>query len=347
MGAPKSATFTEINNGIAHKQLAPTYILHGEEAYFIDELVKKFENLIPDDERDFNLYSLYATQVTMDAVISTCLRLPVMASMQVVILKEAQSAKKDLIKLIPYISTIRPNNQTIFVIVSRGEKIENKSLINALGQGGGIIFESKKATDRNLDAYISGIVKFHGLNIETKGLIILKDHLGANLSKLANEIQKLAMILGKGSMVTPEAIEEHVGISKDFNNFELVDAIAARDFKKSLTIIEHFKRNPKRYPAIPAASVIFNLFANLMAAHFSPDKSHAGIMRTCGFKWESQLRPIISAMKNYNAWITIEVIGALREFDIKAKGIGSRQNEYNLLKDLIYKIFFATGKINV
>lgn len=347
MAAPKSVTFTEISNDIVRNQLAPTYILHGEEAYFIDELVRKFENLIPEDERDFNLYSLYAPQITMDAVISTCLRLPVMAPLQVVILKEAQAAKKELTKLIPYISTVRQNNQTIFVIVSRGEKLENKSIINALGQGGGNIFESKKATDRNLDAYISGIVKLHGLNIEPKGLMIFKDHLGANLSKLANEIQKLSMILGKGSMITPEAIEEHVGISKDFNNFELVDAIALRNFKKSLTIVEYFKRNPKRCPAIPVASVIFNLFANLMAAHFSPDKSQSGIMRTCGFKWESQVRPVIAAMKNYNAWVTIEVIGALREFDIKAKGIGSRQNEYDLLKDLIYKIFFATGRINV
>lgn len=345
MAAPKSVTFSDLKKSIQSGNLAPTYILHGEESFFIDELIKLFANIIPDDEQDFNLYTLYGPQITMDAVVSTCLRLPIMAPKQVVILKEAQAIKRDLPKLIPYISTIRPNNQTIFVIAFRGERIENRTLINALGQGGGIIFESKKANDRNLDSYVSGIASMYGLNIEANGLAILKEHLGGDLSKLANEIQKLSMILGRGATITPEAIEIHVGISKDFNNFELVDAIAARNFKKALSIIDYFKRNPKKYPSIPVGATIFNLFANLMAAHFAPDKSVNGIMQACGFKWESQAKSIISAMRNYNAWVTIEVIRAIRQFDTKAKGIGSRQNEYDLLKELIYKIFFATGKI--
>lgn len=347
MAAPKSVNFNDVINDITQGKLAPTYLLHGNEAYFIDELVKKFETIIPEDERDFNLYSLYAPQTPMDAVVSTCLRLPVMAPLQVVILKEAQAKKAELTKLIPYISTVRPNNRTIFVIVCRGEKYDNKSILNALGQGGGKVFESKAVKDWALDKAIEGLVKLHGLNIEPKGLLILKSHLGSDLSKLANEIQKLAMILGKGSMVTPEAIEQNIGISKDYNNFELIDAIAAKDLKKTLTIVEYFSLSPKRNPAIPTAAVIFNFFANLLAVQFSPDKSNAAISKITGARWDVQLRPYLYALKTYNAWITIEIISALREFDVKAKGIGSRQDEYTLFKDLIYKIFFATGRISV
>lgn len=342
--AAATATFSDIKKSILRGELAPVYILHGEEGYYIDELVKIFESLVPDDARDFNLYTLYAPETEPELIVTTCRRFPMMADRQVIIVKEAQNVRAEQInKLHSYVAS--PNPSTVLVVCFRGGEAKGKDLL-AQAKKNGVIFESKKLNDRNIDSTVSGIIKELGMNVEEKGLNMLRDYLGLDVAKIYNELNKLAMILGKGAMVTPESIEQNIGISKDYNNFELVDAVAARNAAKVFTIINYFRANPKKNPVIPTASALFSYFSSLLMCQFSRDKSPGALMSLLDLKWQMQLRRYETGMRNYNAYQTIEIISALREFDTKCKGIGSRQPEYDLLHQLMHHILTAPGNIN-
>lgn len=342
--AASSPAFSDLYRSVKQGRLSPLYILHGEEGFFIDELTKAFESTVPEAERDFNLYIFYAPEVKAETIIGACRRYPMMAERQVVIVKEAQAARADEInKLHDYATTLNPS--TVLVICFRGEKAKGKDLMAAARKADAVIFESKKPTGRNVDALITNIVKSKGLNIEAKGLAMLCEYLGTDASKIYNEINKLAMVLGKGAMVTPESIEVNIGVSKDYNDFELVDAIAARDSAKAFRILNYFKRNPKNCPVARTASNLFSFFASLLTAQFTRDKSPSTIMNALGLKWERQLGRFTMGMRNYNAYQTIEIIAAIRQLDCNIKGIGSRQNEHDLLHALLFKIFNARGDI--
>ncbi|MCM1483106.1 MAG: DNA polymerase III subunit delta [Muribaculaceae bacterium] len=344
MAAQQNKTFADIRRDIAARRLAPVYLLHGEECYFIDELAKDFESVIPESERDFNMYQFYAPQISMDTVASTCQRYPVMSQYQMVILKEAQAVSaRELNKLIPYIQHAIPS--TIFVIISRGEKSKSATLVTAVKKAG-VVFESVKLRESGIDALIASIVKERGLNIESKSAAMLRDFIGNDVARIYNELNKLTMILGKDATITPESIELNVGISKDYNNFELVDSIAVRNMHKSFEIVEYFRRDPKRNPAIVTGTALYTFFSNLMIAHFTRDKSPRSLMDALGFRWESQLKNISAAMRSFNARQTIEILSAIRSFDVKSKGIGSRMNEYDLLLELLIKVYSARGVIN-
>ena len=339
-----SLTFPALRRQIKARQLAPVYLLHGEEGYFIDELVKEFEELVPEEERDFNLYTLYAPESGVETVMDVCRRYPMMAEYQVVIVKEAQAIRADMLnKLHNYVSN--PTPTTILVISCRGAQAKGKDLLAAVKKNG-VIFESKKLSEKNILPAISELIKEKQLNIEPKALSMLRDYIGTDLSRLYNEIGKLALILGPGAMVTPEAIERNIGISKDYNNYELIDAINIRNAAKTFAIVEYFRNNPKNIPTVMTVSSLFNQFSNLLIYHYTKDKSPSGYMDALGFKSPWALKVYETASRNYNVRQTIEIITAIREFDVKSKGLGSRQNEYSLLKDLIFHILTARGIIS-
>ncbi|WP_300504684.1 DNA polymerase III subunit delta [uncultured Duncaniella sp.] len=342
--ASSTPTYSELKRQLAARtSLAPVYLLHGEEGYYIDELVKDFEALVPEEERDFNLYTLYAPESGVETVMDVCHRYPMMAERQVVIVKEAQAIRADqLNKLHSYVE--RPNPTTVLVISCRGAQAKGKELLAALKKNGAI-FESKRLNERNIVPVINDLIKEKGLNVDPKALAMLRDYIGADLSRLYNEIGKLALILGKGAMVTPEAIERNIGISKDYNNFELVDAIVGRNAAKAFAIVEYFRNNPKNNPTVMTVSSLFNQFSNLLIYHYTRDKTQAGYMDALGLRNAWGLRVYEAASRAYNVRQTIEIISAIREFDTRSKGIGSRQNEYDLLKDLIFHILTARGII--
>ncbi|MDE5960875.1 MAG: DNA polymerase III subunit delta [Duncaniella sp.] len=342
--ASSNPTFSELKRQLAARvKLAPVYLLHGEEGYYIDELVKDFEALVPEEERDFNLYVLYAPESGVETVMDVCHRYPMMAQRQVVIVKEAQAVRADqLNKLHSYVE--RPNETTVLVISCRGAQAKGKELLAAVKKNG-VIFESKRLSERNVVPVINDLMKEKGLNVDPKALAMLRDYIGADLSRLYNEIGKLALILGPGAMVTPEAIERNIGVSKDYNNFELVDAIVSRNPAKAFAIVEYFRNNPKNNPTVMTVSSLFNQFSNLLIYHYTRDKSQSGYMDALGMRNAWGLRIYEIAARNYNVRQTIEIISAIREFDARSKGIGSRQNEYDLLKDLVYRILTARGII--
>lgn len=341
-----TTTFSSLKQQIEKKTLAPVYLLHGEEGYYIDELVKMFENVLPDDMRDFNLYSLYAPEVTPDTVMDTCRRYPMMTDFQVVILKEAQAAGANFMaRLSHYVAA--PSPTTVLVISCRGASVKGKEIMAALKTGNGIVYESKKLTERTVGPVLLDFIKEKGLNIEPKALEMLREYVGSDLSRLYNEISKLTVTLSPGAMITPAAIEANIGISKDFNNFELIAAIARRDAAKAMKIARFFGKNPKNNPTVLISTVLFNLFSNLLIVYYTPDKSERSLMGALGFRSPYQLTDIKAAMNNYNAWQTIEIIGHIRKFDAMTKGVGSRKDPYSLLEELIYRILSARGKVEL
>lgn len=323
--------------------MAPVYILYGEEGYFIDELVKAFESLIPEADRAFNLYSFYAHQIQPEVVVSTCMKYPMFCDRQVVILRECQSVDESTLnKMAGYVAA--PNKSTVLVFCYRGETAKGASLKAAAKKNGAVIFESKRLSDANADSVIMEVVKEKGLNIEQKGLAMLREFIGTDVAKMYNEVNKMALVLGPGATITPESIERNVGISKDYNNSELIEALSRKDATKVFKIVKYFRSNPKKNPPIMTVAFLFNYFSNLTIAVFAKDKSPEGLMQALNMKWKSGISQYQTGMKHYNAWQVLDIITALRQFDAQSKGIGSRQDQYDLLHDLMFRILTTTGR---
>lgn len=342
MAAP-AVTYDSICRQLAAKQFAPVYLLHGDEGYYIDELVRRFENILSEEEREFNLHVLYVPEVEPGTVMDLCMQYPMMADRQVVILKEAQSVPADRInKLHRYVAS--PAETTILVICCRGAQARGKELLAAV-RAKGVNFESKKLSDYNAPAVIGAFIKAKGLKADPKALDMLIDYVGTDLSRLYNEIDKLMTALGAGATVTAEAVERNIGMSKDYNNFELVDALAVKDSGKVFRIADYFRSNPKNNPLVVSASTIFSFFADLLAAYYCADKSDNGIMAELKLRWPGQIKRYRAAMQRYNAFQVIEIIAAIRRYDAMSKGVGSRQSDHNLFHDLLFHILTAPGNI--
>lgn len=339
----ETATFTSISRDLRAGRPAPVYLLHGEEGYYIDMLVKQFEALVPESERDFDLTTLYTPELDSPKVVeNTARRYPMFAERQVVILKEAQTAGANFLNaLTSYVE--HPSPTTVLCICVRGKKAEGAKFLKALTAGGGVNFESKKVNERTLPTVVAEFIKERRLTVDPKALTMLCDFVGTDLSRLYNEVNKLTVTLGAGAMVTPEAVERNIGISKDYNNFEFVAAIAAADTPKVLEIYTNFRANPKAHPVQMLIVPIFNLFANLLCAYYAPDKSERGLMAELGFKWPIQLKDIRTAMAHYGPWETIEIISLIRTFDSASKGNGSRLDPYDLFFDLLIHILNPLG----
>lgn len=341
MAAAGNGIFSDLKHRIESGDVKPVYLLHGEEGYYIDRLVEAFEQMLPEEDRAFNLYQLYAPETSPEAVMEVARRYPMMTDRQVVIVKEAQSVRADqLNKLHAY--ALHPNPMTVLVIACRGAVAKGKELLDAIKKNGEI-FESKKLTERNVGPVIQNLISSNGLTVDPKALVMLRDYIGTDVSRLYNEINKLALILGRGAQITPEVIERNIGISKDYNNFELIDAVTARDAAKAYRILDYFRSNPKNNPTVLTSAQLFTTFSNLLIYQYTRDKSPSGYMEALGFRNQWQLRPIEIAARNYSVRQTIQIISAIRDFDRKTKGVGSKMNEYDLLRDLVFTILTARG----
>lgn len=344
MATSATPTFEGIRKAIKEGRPAPVYFLHGEEGYYTDALAKDFENLLPEEEKTFNEYIVYAPQTEMPQVIDLCRRIPMMAERQVVILKEAQAVRVDrLAKLIPYFKS--PVATTVLVVCCRGVAVKNKDISAALKESGAVVLESKKVADYNIPAILGNYIRDKGLTADNKALEMLRDYIGSDLSRLYNEVDKLASLLQRGAELTPEVVERHVGISREYNSFELVDALAARDAVKAFRILAYFRSNPKAAPLVMVTTSIFNFFADLLIACYTQPRTDQAIAQALGLKNSFALRRINMGMSRYNPFQIIEIIGAIRRFDAQSKGVESRQSDQRLFLDLIYHILSAPGRL--
>lgn len=342
--AAKKQDFSSICNDIKQGHFAPVYLLHGEESYFIDKITDLLlEYTLTEDEKDFNLTQFYGGDLdNMLEVISTCRRYPMMAERQVVFLHELQAFNNRshaINTLSLYLEN--PLKSTIFVIIYKTKKMTG-DIPKLVTSKGGVIFESSRVPEyqNKLTNFVKQNVEERGLTIEPKALELLCNSIGSDLSRIFNEIDKLQVNL-EGKKITHEAVAKQVGVSKDFNVFELVSAVAAKDFYKVELIKKYFISNPKVGPNVMVFSQLFNFFSNLMLAYYCPDKSVNGLMEGLKISYPSA-KDLNIATKNYTAWKAMSNISAIREYDAKQKGARdntpSEPRDQKLLEELLFNI---------
>lgn len=337
--AARELTYEEIMRGIRSKQFAPVYVFQGEEPYYIDLLTDcLIEHALDDSERDFNQTIVYGAETDVATVITAAKRFPMMAARQLVVVKEAKGLK-NIDNLHHYVQN--PNPSTVLVISYKYDKLDGRKKLALAVKETGVIFESKRVYENKLPAFIASYLQDRGFVIDAKSAQMIADYLGADLSKIANELDKLCIAMSAAiqKRVTPELIEENIGISKDFNNYELQSAIARRDILKANRIVHYFDRNPRDNPIIVTLTVLFGFFSNLMICHFEKDKSEANLMKVLGLRFNFQFADYQSAMRIYNAFKTMEIISLIRQFDARSKGVdNSSASQGELLKELVFKI---------
>lgn len=338
-------TFESLTHALAKGQAQGVYLLHGDEGYYIDRLLEGFEGLVAEEDREFDLHICYGAQSDPMRVIDLCRQWPVMSDRQVVILKEAQSMNADKAnKLARYV--LDPTPSTVLVIAFRGESAKGKDLIASV-KSKGTVFESKKVSEYNIAGILNNLIKQKDLNAEIKAVEMLRDYIGTDISRLYNEVNKLAVIVGDGGTVTPDVVERNIGISKDYNNFELVDALAVKDAKKVFMIADYFKANPKTNPLVMTTSAIFAFFCDLLVAQYTPDKSDRSLQQALKLRAPWMAKRYLDAMRKYKPAQVIEIIGDIRRFDSMSKGVDSRQSDHRLFRELLYRILTARGVLPV
>lgn len=331
-------TCDDILRELRSKQYRPIYYLMGEEAYYID-LISDYimDNVLTDTEKEFNLSVVYGADVDIATVINSAKRYPMMSEHQVVIVKEAQSIR-NIDELSYYLQ--KPLRSTILVMCHKHGVLDRRKKLAAEIEKVGILFESKKLKETQLPAFITSYMKRKGVDLEPKATSMLADFVGTDLSRLTGELEKLIITLPKGqTRVTPEQIERNIGISKDYNNFELRSALVERNVLKANQIINYFEKNPKTNPLQMTLSLLFGFYSNLMLAYYAPEKLEQGIASFLGLKSPWQAREYQTAMKRYSGVKTMQIIGEIRYTDAKSKGIGnSSLTDSELLRELIFKI---------
>ena len=324
-------------NDIKSRKFKPVYFLMGEEPYYID-LISDYieENVLDEMEKEFNQTVMYGRDVDTASVINAAKRFPMMAPMQVVIVKEAQNLG-NIDQLEHYLK--QPQPSTLLVICYKYGKLDKRKKVYKMLGNVGVVFTSNKIRDYKMGEWISNYCRNSGLSITPKSSQMLAEFLGADLSKVVNEIEKLKLVMPKDSKeITPKLIEEYIGVSKDYNAFELLEALASRNVMKANRIVNYFADNQKNYPMQMVIVPVFNFFSNLMIFHYLKDKSDASVIRSLGINpyFVGQYK---SAAKIYNAWKVMGVVSLLREYDAKSKGFGNvSSSQGDLLKELAYKI---------
>lgn len=336
-------TFREIINDIKKGKFAPVYILMGEEPYYLNLIAEHLENQVIKNEEDkvFDQTILFGAESQAATIVEIANRYPVTGERQLVILKEAQAmnqAKSQLDKLQQYVSN--PNHSTVLAIVFKGDKINASSaLMKAASKNKDVVvFESPLIKEYNLPAVIKDYCVSEGIKISERSVQLLIEYVGNSLEKIFSEISKLIVAQKGTKEITPDSIEKNIGISKDFNNFELVNFLSKRSYYEVMKIISHFADNPKSNPTVVTTGVLFNYFQKLLIANASQDKSDTTLLAALQVKSVYALKDIRAGMNYYTGPQCEKAIHYIREFDTKSKGIESLQNEYLLLRDLLFKI---------
>ena len=279
----KETTYEEIARELKNRIYKPVYYLMGEESYYIDRISEYIaQTVLNENEKEFNQTIVYGADTDIATVINAAKRYPMMSKYQVVIVKEAQNIK-NIEELVYYLQ--KPLDSTILVLCHKHGTLDRRKKLAAEIEKVGVLFESKKIKDAQLPGFISSYLKRRSVEIEPKASEMMAEFVGADLSRMAGELEKLIITLPRGQKrITPEQIERNIGISKDYNNFELRNALVAKDVFKANQIIKYFEENPKTNPLQMTLSVLFNFFSNLMLAYYAPDKSEQGIANQLGLK---------------------------------------------------------------
>lgn len=337
------AEFRDIINDIKHDRFAPVYILMGEEPYYIDRIVEALEaKVVAEEDKEFDQTIIYGADTEPGKVMEETGRFPMMSERRLVVLKEAQAmrlAKSQLNKLSPYVAN--PSKLTVFALAFKGDKLSATSeLLKAAKKNKEVVvFDSPKVKDYRLGEVVRDYCFTNKIDIDAGAIEMLVANVGSSLGNMFSEIEKLRVVLkGEKKKITADMVQDHIGVSKEFNNFELNKALARRDYYQSINIVKHFEANPKENPTVVTTATLFNYFQQLLLAAFSTDKTDKGLMDALKLKNSYALKDIRTGLAHYNATQLVKAIHAIRAFDAKSKGIGSFQKEYTLLLELVITI---------
>ncbi len=336
--AKQEISCDDILKELKAKRYAPVYYLMGEESYYIDLIADYLtEHVLDETEKEFNLTVMYGSDVDVATVINAAKRYPMMSEYQVVVVREAQTIK-GIEELSHYMK--RPMPSTILVMCHKHGTLDRRKKLAAEVENVGVLFESKKIKEAQLPAFISSYLKQRGVDTEPKASEMLADFVGTDLSRLTGELDKLIITLPAGQKrVTPDQVEKNIGISKDYNNFELRSALVEKDILKANKIIKYFEENPKTNPLQMTLSLLFGFFSNLMLAYYAPEKSEQGIAAMLGLRTPWQAREYMAAMRRYNGMKTMQIIGEIRYADARSKGVNNpSMGDGDILRELVFKI---------
>jgi len=340
MAETKTITYDSIMRDLKQGRYAPVYYLMGEEGYYIDKICDYIaEHALPEEQRDFNQTVCFGADVTAAQVADMARRFPMMAERQVVIVKEAQNIRQtDALER--YME--KPNPQTVLVICHKNGKVDGRKLkyVNAIKRAG-ILFESKKVSDRELPGFILSYFEQRQVSIDPKSVQMMAEAIGADLSRLTTEMEKLVTALPEDKRsVTPLLVERHVGVSKDFNAFELRDAIINKNVYKANQIISYFEKNPKAGSVYSMLPLLFAFFQNLLAAYYAPNrKSQESVAQHLGLRTPWGARDYMTGMNNYPGGKVLQIVHKMREVDAKSKGLDNPSTPAEqLMQELVYFI---------
>ena len=343
-----AADYERIAADIRARKFVPVYLLMGEESYFIDSLADLLAgSILNEAERAFNQLTLYGRESDGGQVVNLCRQMPMMGSYEVVIVREAQQLK-NIEKLALY--TAKPQPTTILIICHKEKPVDKRSQLYKSTAACGVVFESVRPRDYEISAWLSQFASQRGFSMDAKALSMLTDHLGTDLSKISNEFQKLAISLPEGTKkITDDDIERHTGISKDYNNFELCRAVSLREKERALTIAAQFAANPKDNPLLLTVMALFNQFRQMFLINYLrwqqrvkglPFPSDAELMKILKVGNIFAIGELKQSAAAWNNRAVFNILGLLREYDAKSKGLGAgSESDGELLRELLLKIF--------
>jgi DNA polymerase-3 subunit delta len=330
-------TYDTIMSGLKARHFSPVYYLMGDEPYYIDKISNWIaENVLQPEERDFNQTVLFGSDVNASQIVDAAKRYPMMSEHQVIIVKEAQNVKNTE-PLEKYFKSPMPS--TILVMCHKNGSIDGrkKEYVKSIQQAG-VLFESAKMKERDLPSFIERYLSAKGASIDPKSTQLIADSIGSDLSRLTSELDKVLLSLPEGDRrVTPQVVEDQIGVSKDFNGFELRDAIVNRNVYKANLIIKYFDENPKAGSIYAFLPLLFNYFQNLMIAYYCPQKnSQEALAQWLDMKSPWGVRDYMTGMKNYSGMKVFQIISKIREIDAKSKGLDNPNTPPGeLMKELI------------
>ena len=326
----------EIVSDIKSGRVKPIYLLTGEEPYYIDKISDFIEdNILEEQEKEFNQTVMYGRDIEIEDIVGAAKRFPMMAEKQVIIIKEAQYLSRTIDKLAAYAKNPQPS--TVLVLNYKYNKIDKRKAVFKAIRSSGLVYESKRLYENQVSDWIRRVLGGKNYQVEPKAAQMLVEFLGTDLSKINNELQKLITILPPQTIITPQHIEDNIGISKDYNNFELRKAVGEKQVLKVNQIIQYFAQNPKGNPLVMTISLLNSFFTQLLIYHGLQNKSRDHVAKTLG------IRPFfvveyITAARNYPMRKVAQIIALLRDADVKSKGVGASQSHRDILKELLFKI---------
>jgi DNA polymerase-3 subunit delta len=328
--------FNDIIKDLKSKKYSPIYFLHGEESYFIDEIANYIEkNVLNESEKSFNQTILYGKEANYNAVVDTARRFPIMAERQVLVIKEAKEMR-DLAKLERYVANPAPT--TLLVICHKHKKLDQRSKLAKALKKNAIIFESKKLYDNQMADWVSTYLRKYQYKIKHDATQLIVEYLGTDLSKVANELDKLMLNIPKGAEISMADVQKNIGISKDYNIFELQSALGKRDVIKTQRIVSYFISNPRKNPLVQVISSLYGFFSKIYIYHSAGQISDNEMAQKLGTR-AFFLKDYRIAAKNFNRTKTEKAIHILSEYDLKSKGVNRDSTpDTELLREMVFKI---------